>query len=367
MKGSRLSREYAKRLLVNISLSLIVFLILFGVTEVACRLFYDESENYSNDAWERLQETISSGHVMGDEIYADPDTGLIYRLSDRKLDGDRYMFLDSGAGEKEDGVYRIAALGDSFTRCGGLTKAECEKHVYTRRLSKLLNSENEFYLEGIDEFEVLTFAEGGMNTYQELVLFKELVMSYSPDMLILQYTDNDIGPHRSELGHDRTGVYVYSRTSVLLLGDRMVPTLPYLDEGISWFLLSQSAFLRFVSYKLNIIILNDAEDVDISLDSVRELDELTGENNISFIIINFPPANKNYWNVNLQMDLRELAGELNVPFYNMRDYVVDIDSIGPDSEQEWSYHYNKEGHRIAAGVLKDAVIREISGDSGNPF
>ncbi len=399
MKGVRemVLRKERNALLTNISLAVLTFMILFGIAEVSCMLFYDESENYEKDLWDSMQRTNSSKKSLQGinfsiytpkrELYSDPDTGLLYKLSDNKLEENRYMsfrgvillYPNTTKKERLEGKYRIAVVGDSFTHCGGLTVEECGEYIFTRQLYDLLNNMDETNIGGIEGFEVLSVSYGGINTYQEYFLLRDIAMPYNPDMVILQYTDNDIRLPRSELGFDGSGHFISSNTRLLYLGDKIVPALPYLDEKISSHLLSHSAFLRFVSYKLNIILINNEVDVESSFNSIRKMNMLVKENNVSFIIINFPPAawtedNCGEWHANAQGmeagidlhgELKKLADELDVPFYNMCDYVDDIHSIKSENEGEDGTHYSKEGYRIAAEVLKGAVLEEITSDEDN--
>ena len=76
------------------------------------------------------------------------------------------------------GVYRIAAVGDSFTFGNGLTT----RQRYTNLLDEWLP----------DQFEVLNFGVAGNNTPQHLSALRTQVLPAHPDFVLLQWFVNDI-------------------------------------------------------------------------------------------------------------------------------------------------------------------------------
>ncbi|MCK5023870.1 MAG: SGNH/GDSL hydrolase family protein [Candidatus Aenigmarchaeota archaeon] len=366
-KGVKKKNDFLKK---KILLLLAIIVIFFALAEVTCTLFYDESVNYEDLTWKSLLENKNYLGAYSDKKYIEPYNGLVYRSDNDMLDEEYYTFFNhmNVDKEKKGNKYRIAVLGDSFTVCGGLTNKECGESSYTKRLNDLLDKEN---VEGISEFEVLVFAVGGINTFQELVIFRELAMLYNPDMVILQYCDNDIRPPMSELGFTGSGLHILSGTRLLLLGDRIVPTLPFVGDDASRVILKNSAFMRFVSYSLNIIISDTWIDAESSFESIKEIDKIADENGMPFIVIDFPPAALEFENcipekneggeaigIDLHAELEKITSELDVPFYNMCDHVDDIHSILSTLEGD-GCHYNVEGYGIAAEVLKDAVLEKL--------
>ena len=87
---------------------------------------------------------------------------------------------------KPPGVYRIAVLGDSGTEA---RQVDMDK-TYTSLAEKELNRRHCF---GEGEVEVLNFGVPGYGTGQELLLLRDRVWKFSPDMIVLQvFTGNDI-------------------------------------------------------------------------------------------------------------------------------------------------------------------------------
>src|SRR5215510_10340152 len=87
---------------------------------------------------------------------------------------------------KPPGVYRIAVLGDSGTEA---RQVDMDK-TYTSLAEKELNRRHCF---GGSEVEVLNFGVPGYGTAQELIMLRERVWKFSPDMIVLHvFTGNDI-------------------------------------------------------------------------------------------------------------------------------------------------------------------------------
>ena len=108
----------------------------------------------------------------------DPDTGEAYfdRANGRGW-RDRERALD-----KPDGVFRVVALGDSNT-FGFIVPAE---KTYTRILEDRLRGE------GIDA-EVLNMGISGWGTDQALEALRREGVPYRPDLVIVQFDENDLG------------------------------------------------------------------------------------------------------------------------------------------------------------------------------
>jgi len=83
---------------------------------------------------------------------------------------------------KPSNTYRIIALGDSMT-FGAAVKIN---DTWPKQLERKLNSLN-FSL----RFEVFNFGIPGAGTLEEVQVFKEKGLKYNPDMVILQFYEND--------------------------------------------------------------------------------------------------------------------------------------------------------------------------------
>jgi hypothetical protein len=91
---------------------------------------------------------------------------------------------------KPHGVYRIAAVGDSFTFGNGIRQDE--------RYSELLQSQLPSH------FEVLNFGVAGANTPEHRALVQRLLAEVHPDFIILQWYVNDVEDDEA-IGRPRPG------------------------------------------------------------------------------------------------------------------------------------------------------------------
>ncbi len=86
--------------------------------------------------------------------------------------------------EKEEGVFRIVATGDSFTFGTGVPSME---DIFLKRLERALNAEG---IRGY-RFEVINGAQPGYNTPHEYEWLKKEGIKYSPDLIMVVYFFND--------------------------------------------------------------------------------------------------------------------------------------------------------------------------------
>lgn len=93
--------------------------------------------------------------------------------------------------EKSPGVVRVAILGDSLV---GAVEVE-EQHTLVCRLERMLNERAQG-----KTFEVINFGVTGSSTGQELVLYRNLVREYQPDLVLCAFfVGNDLADNSHEL------------------------------------------------------------------------------------------------------------------------------------------------------------------------
>lgn len=85
--------------------------------------------------------------------------------------------------EKPDGIYRILALGDSYTFGQGVRRDD----LCIERLERLLNAQAKE-----KRFETINAGISAYNTINERDLLQNKGLQYDPDMVILFFTPNDI-------------------------------------------------------------------------------------------------------------------------------------------------------------------------------
>jgi len=116
---------------------------------------------------------------------ADPDTREVYDSFTN-----RYGWRDiDHSFENAEGRYRILVLGDSNT-FGAIVPAD---KIYTRVLEQKLQSA------GVNA-EVISLAYGGWGTDQQLEALVKEGLSYGPNLVILQFTTNDISDNQTVSG-----------------------------------------------------------------------------------------------------------------------------------------------------------------------
>lgn len=85
--------------------------------------------------------------------------------------------------EKDEGVFRIAVLGDSQEEALQVALSDTWQKVMADRLSKQLGKKVETY----------SFGVSGYGTDQQWLTLREKVWQFNPDMVILGFSPNDVG------------------------------------------------------------------------------------------------------------------------------------------------------------------------------
>ncbi len=125
--------------------------------------------------------------------------------------------------DKCPGVCRVAVVGDSMVAA----IATEEDQTLVRRLDERLNGSSSG-----GRFEVLNFGVSGSSTGQELVLYREIVRKYRPDVVVCAFcVTNDFGDNCTRLTSNRGRIYFE------LDGDgqlAQVPLVPGRAKLTSW-------------------------------------------------------------------------------------------------------------------------------------
>lgn len=108
--------------------------------------------------------------------YFDEDGGLDYRINDLGLRG------PLGSRVKGAGVYRVAFLGDSFMFGEGVREADTLSEQVARILRDAATGRT---------IECINGGVGGFNTEQEVALFRDLLLPYDPDAVVVLMNPGD--------------------------------------------------------------------------------------------------------------------------------------------------------------------------------
>jgi len=165
-------RNFAKKLL------LVLFSAFLGlaICEIGLRLL---GYKYSGSTW-ALDPLVGVSLRPGASAW-EVDEGFAWT----KINSHGYRDRDRAL-SKPQGVYRIAALGDSYT--------EARQVPMDKTFTSLAEEEfNRSHCLGERKVEVLNFGIGGFGTAQELLLLRERVWKFDPDLVVLQfYAGNDL-------------------------------------------------------------------------------------------------------------------------------------------------------------------------------
>jgi len=165
-------KNFAKKLL------LILFSTFLGLAacEIGLRLF---GFKYSGSTW--TSDPLVGVSLRPGASAWEVDEGFAWT----KINSHGYRDRDRAL-SKPRGVYRIAALGDSYT--------EARQVPMDKTFTSLAEEEfNRSHCLGERKVEVMNFGIGGFGTAQELLLLRERVWKFDPDLVVLQfYAGNDL-------------------------------------------------------------------------------------------------------------------------------------------------------------------------------
>ncbi len=249
--------------------------------------------------------------------------------------------------EKNDGTFRILIYGDSPTLGFGIKNTE---DTYPRLLQKKLDQAY-----GENRFEVISRANFGYSTIDEVRALRSNGMNYSPDLIILGYFVNDPEGPGSRLGFEK--LFYYHYTYPYEIGDWLYTRsyfYYYLESRLKMAL--SRAGKEEQPYEDYVIHLYSDSNPSFKLHS-RYLAAFinTGiKNNIPVVVANIPRITEAEQNpYQYASDYSKNISESNGALYlDLRSY---FSGYSPD-EVRVSYmdsHINELGHEIIAQALLD--------------
>jgi lysophospholipase L1-like esterase len=283
------------------------------------------------------------GHRVNAEVIKDIDSGEFV-----SIDSNLSMMYINGSlsqayqlfGDYDRSRKIIAVIGDSYIDGGGVPEDE----GYITRLQELAG----------EDYEVLAFGMGGINSRQKRLLMNKLALGYSPDLIILQHTQNDIEPARTPLGSDPNGkpyMLIRSKTDVLIINDFLVPSFPGVPDDANRLIL-HSALMRALSQQLNSLVSAEYDDINEPITQVIEMKREAGET--PFIVVNFPAAIEGSCSIEINNVLKDAVASHSIMYLDLCDRFDPMD-VKNLNEPPAGGHYNSEGYRLAAIATKEFI------------
>ena len=194
-----------RQALLNCALLLASLLLMAGFLEVALRLVFARSLDFSMEMWKyavSLKQPVpdarlSFAHRANRSAFL---MGVPFSINSAGLRDREFPR------EKPPGVYRIVWLGDSTTVGWGVPLAGAAPKILERELNAA----------GRGRCEVLNAGVGNYDTVQEVEHYLTMDRSFHPDLVILEYFINDAEPVPRErsvglLGRSYLAAFVLSR------------------------------------------------------------------------------------------------------------------------------------------------------------
>ncbi len=235
--------------------------------------------------------------------------------------------------EKPPGVRRIVFLGDSHTE--GYTVDDGE--TYAARVGEILGETL--------ALEVISLGVGGFSTDQELLAYLYYGRSYTPDLVVLQFSHNDPPFNVLERYWRGRKPRFERHGDLLVLTGVPVPNLR--NTGLfSTELMSRSTFFVYLEAALRqLAIRHDVEEEADPVEAwrvtellIRDLDRIVESDGARLVVFQAdskPDAN-----------LLALLERLDIPFIETHDlYTGDPDSYWVGG------HWNQKGQRVIANRL----------------
>jgi lysophospholipase L1-like esterase len=270
--------------------------------------------------------------------------GAYYRANSAGFRGPEYDR------EPAKGVFRIAAVGDSFVMGEGVL----EEEAYPMVLQDLLNADA-----SERTYEVLNFGISGANIHHMVDRLEGLALSFHPDLVVYGLTSNDIEVEGYEVLHTTEAIvnqrkrfkrFENSPSYLLrLLWPRWVsfetgfspPEGTYMYEVFENYLHNPVAWRHFVSGLDRLATIQKKQSVDV----------VVFVHPILAYLWRFHPFREVYARVERAAEMRGLKVVQGLPGV-----------IGIDAEELWisrdNPHPNPRAHRLFAETLAEGLRRE---------
>ena len=302
--------------------------------------------------------------------------GLSYEMIAHAKDENGFYSINSkGIRDREfeipkpDDVFRIIVLGDSVTFG---TEYPLEL-TYPKILEKSLNKKSGLNL----KYEVLNAGVCSYNAVQKFLLLKNKLLDYEPDMVILQFLNDDYYRNAVVLSGDNNSK---QRDVFLSMGEYFssnFPKLLVLPYSLDRLLMRHSASYRVMNKRLyDRMSMDDPERFPAQayrFAAYEDMEESMRVNKAVFeklhklsekrkfkVFLLLVPELKNESRINewIKNDCPDKYGFSSIDLQEaFKARGVDLEGlrIVPDG----TCHLNDKGHRIAAGIIKEYLDRDF--------
>lgn len=294
--------------------------------------------------------------------------------------------------EKPANTYRIAVIGDSYVEA---LQVELEKTFLSQTEHNLNQGLNKGY-----KVELMNFGHSGYTQSHELIVLKNEVQKFSPDLVLLFFLPgNDIDDISKETARNLIApFYTVSDSDELLLDTSFNETAGYkIRSFINWFK-QRSTLLSFMTQRFNIYtrdrrmkkvnLVNDnkkdkvikgylslctanpdplyLKNYNLNKRLIMAMSDYSKERGIKFILV---AINMKYYIPELEKEIAAVDPTFDVNFFedDLRDFARshDMDYLGfqrifresykkSGSALHWG-HWNYKGHKVVADALTDKL------------
>lgn len=333
---------------------------------------------------EIISHSIEKKYFFNTEVYVQRAKPVLHKISDipglsyelmanAKTEQGFYSINSKGIRDREfeipkpDGVFRIIVLGDSVTFG---TEYPVEM-TYPKILERLLNAESGSKL----RYEVLNAGVCSYNAVQKFILLKNKLLDYQPDMVIMQFLNDDYYRNAVFLPGNKN---LNKKNGFISMGEYFSSNFPQLfalPYPIDRLLMKHMSFYRVMNKRLydSLSIKNpdkyppqaykfaayeELEDsMQVNKAAFEKFHELSLKSNFQFFLLMVPElkadSRMDAWIKNsclqkygfASIDLKQEFEARNIDLKDLR--------IVP----EGICHLNENGHRITAQIIKTALER----------
>lgn len=372
-----------RNIIINIIISISIFFVFIGILEIILRTTHLFG---ANTPWIKPDPILGYRCVPGSKYWCHyendhPITGRINSYGWR----DKEWSL-----KKPNNTYRIAVLGDSMVASWDVESDRTFLAFTERRLNEIENP----------KVELMNFGFSNISQAEELLILKNDVVQFSPDMVLLFFfPENDLNDmSRETASHVKRPFYNISKDGELLLDTSFSKTSHYKTKDLINLFKRHSALVNLIGeryqgykeYRRNIAIntpgkkgketlskylslCTTAPDVTFSKNYqlnkilIKAMAEYCKEKRIRFMLVTtdiseayIPGLENKYksidstFNANFfEDDLGNYAASLNIEYLGLqRIFRQAYENTGVPLH--W-YHWNYEGHKVVADTLTNKL------------